>query len=286
MRNPPHWRLCMLVMMTLVYLQAHTVQGRMRQYGPAVHARLHGYFTRQQVAYPPRKLTLIGLKDQRKLLLYAPDASGAMRFIREYDILAASGVAGPKLREGDSQVPEGVYGISVLNPDSTFHLSLGVSYPNAFDRAMARRDGRNQLGGDIMIHGNAVSSGCLAMGDTAAEELFVLAAETGCKHVTIILCPVDFRTTNFTASSPAWTPTLYTQLRAKLAAYPLPPSTQHPRSETTAPDPQSNQDALQSTPYWAFAGLVIVLLLVAIVIIDRLTERKRVARKAQRMKMP
>ena len=89
------------------------------------------------------------------------------------------GASGPKIQRGDKQVPEGVYGISYLNPNSAYHLSLGVNYPNAFDREMAAKDGRKNLGGDIMIHGKNVSSGCLAVGDEPAEELFVLAAEVG-----------------------------------------------------------------------------------------------------------
>ena len=70
----------------------------------------------------------------------------------EYPILAASGVLGPKLREGDKQVPEGIYGAEALNPNSKFHLSIRLNYPNTFDRRMAQSDGRTQLGGDIMIH--------------------------------------------------------------------------------------------------------------------------------------
>lgn len=74
--------------------------------------------------------------------------------IKSYPILAASGSIGPKLRESDMQVPEGVYQIESLNPNSQFHLSLRVNYPNEFDREQARIDGRAQLGGDIMIHGS------------------------------------------------------------------------------------------------------------------------------------
>jgi murein L,D-transpeptidase YafK len=61
--------------------------------------------------------------------------------IHRYPLLAASGVAGPKLRQGDKQVPEGVYGISFLNPNSRYDVSLRVNYPNAFDRQMAAKDG-------------------------------------------------------------------------------------------------------------------------------------------------
>jgi murein L,D-transpeptidase YafK len=136
---------------------------------------------------------------------------------------AASGALGPKLREGDEQVPEGVYRITGLNPNSQYHLSLRVDYPNAADRERARAEGRDDLGGDIMIHGRAVSVGCLAMGDSAAEELFVLAAETGLPKLRVILSPLDFRRRALPRSLvPArpWVPALYDEIRAELAKLP------------------------------------------------------------------
>jgi hypothetical protein len=42
--------------------------------------------------------------------------------------------------------------------------------------SVRKKDGRKNLGSNIMIHGKNCSVGCLAMGDEAAEELFVLAA--------------------------------------------------------------------------------------------------------------
>jgi murein L,D-transpeptidase YafK len=136
--------------------------------------------------------------------------------------LKASGKLGPKLREGDRQVPEGLYRIESLNPNSRFHLSLRVNYPNAFDRDMAAREGRTNLGGDIMIHGSKVSIGCLAMGDTAAEDLFVLAAETGIDNISVILSPLDFRVRDFEgdfSTMPHWIPELYKRIRTELRKY-------------------------------------------------------------------
>ena len=78
------------------------------------------------------------------LMATRPISTGgqAWKLIHRYSVLAASGVAGPKLRQGDKQVPEGVYGISFLNPSSRYDVSLRVNYPNAFDRQMAAKDGR------------------------------------------------------------------------------------------------------------------------------------------------
>jgi murein L,D-transpeptidase YafK len=124
------------------------------------------------------------------------------------------------LRKGDGQVPEGIYRIESLNPNSRYHLSLRVSYPNEFDRARAKREQRTNPGGDIMIHGGAASIGCLAMGDEAAEELFVLAALTGIRNITVVLSPVDFRKRDV-SSPPAGTEALYAEIRKQLAGLPV-----------------------------------------------------------------
>ena len=72
-----------------------------------------------------------------------------------------------------------------------------------------------------MIHGNSVSIGCLAMGDEAAEELFVMAALSTKENVTVIISPIDFRTQASPgfALSPPWTEDLYVSLRKKLQHY-------------------------------------------------------------------
>jgi hypothetical protein len=199
-----------------------TTAERVATYGEAVKARLAPACQAQGVAFPPPRFTLIGLKAEKRLELWAPDAAGQPRLIKAYPILAASGGAGPKLREGDRQVPEGLYAIESLNPNSRFHLALRVNYPNADDRRRAQADGRTQLGGDIMIHGSNASIGCLAMGDPAAEELFVLAALTGPANIQVILSPVDFRQSDTVAlpkGLPAWVPALHAQIKAELGRY-------------------------------------------------------------------
>lgn len=199
-----------------------TVEGRVRQFGGAVKQRLTPHFKRAGVGYPPKILVLIGLKEEKILEIFAADGDGKSRFIRSYPILAASGQAGPKLREGDRQVPEGLYRIESLNPNSLYHLALRVNYPSDFDRAQARADGRANLGGDIMIHGSSGSVGCLAMGDETAEDLFVLAALTGIENIRVILSPVDFRIRTLSqlpTAAPRWTPALHRQIQAELLKY-------------------------------------------------------------------
>jgi len=99
-----------------------------------------------------------------------------------------------------------------------FHLAIRVGYPNAFDRAQASRDGRSDLGGDIMIHGGSASVGCLAIGDPAIEELFVLVASVGVERTRVIIAPTESVTPDAVPpDSPPWLPELYQSLRLELA---------------------------------------------------------------------
>lgn len=195
-----------------------TVADAVAKYGPAARARLKPEFARAGVAYPPRRIVLLAFKRENRLSLWADG-----RFIRAYPILAASGHAGPKLREGDYQVPEGVYRIEWLNPNSSYHLSMKVSYPNAFDRQMAARDGRTRLGGDIFIHGKNVSIGCIALGDRAIEELFTLAADTGPQRIRVVIAPNDLRTAGaiIHEATPQWAGQLYRAIASALAEFPV-----------------------------------------------------------------
>lgn len=213
-----------------------SIPERVAQYGPAARARLRPHFAAAGVPYPPARFVLLGLKQERELQLYAAGPLQALAFVRSYPVLGASGGLGPKLREGDRQVPEGVYRIEYLNPNSVSHLSLALTYPNAFDRAHGEEDGRalDMLGGEIMIHGGSGSIGCLAIGDEAAEDLFVLAADSDWERARVIVSPVDFRRTAPPAGEqprPYWVNRLYAWLRGELQALPTPsPETFAPRS--------------------------------------------------------
>lgn len=113
-------------------------------------------------------------KQEEKLEVWARTrGSQAYTLFKTYDICESSGMVGPKRKQGDGQVPEGFYTISVYNPYSSYHLSLGVSYPNASDRIL----GKGNLGGDIMIHGSCVTIGCIPLTDTYIKEVYVLAVE-------------------------------------------------------------------------------------------------------------
>lgn len=94
--------------------------------------------------------------------------------IKTYDFCTTSGVPGPKRKEGDLQIPEGVYQINHFNPQSNFHLSLGINYPNASDKILSDK---NKPGGNIYIHGNCVTIGCIPITDDKIKELYIMAVE-------------------------------------------------------------------------------------------------------------
>jgi hypothetical protein len=190
-----------------------SIEDRVREYGPAAELRLKERFGAAGVAYPPARIALVALKAERELRVYAL-AAGGWKEVARYSVLGASGGLGPKLREGDGQVPEGFYGIESLNPNSLYHLALRVDYPNAEDRRHAAEEGRTRLGGDIMIHGKDCSVGCLAIGDPAIEELFVLAARVGIGNVEVVLAP-SARPRSGTGMPP-WVEGLYQRLGTRL----------------------------------------------------------------------
>jgi murein L,D-transpeptidase YafK len=169
-------------------MMKRTVDDVLAEIGNDVKKRFLPQFEKAQVSYPPSHLTLVGFKAEKRLEVWGKK-QGKWVFLWHYPILAASGIAGPKLREGDRQVPEGLYQLNFLNPNSRYHLSMQINYPNTFDRHKAALEQRTNLGGEIFIHGKAVSIGCLAIGDEAIEELFVLVATIGMDNVTVIIAP-------------------------------------------------------------------------------------------------
>jgi murein L,D-transpeptidase YafK len=95
--------------------------------------------------------------------------------LKTFSICASSGTLGPKRAQGDGQVPEGFYEISAFQPLSNYHLALRVSYPNKSDKVKATS---KDAGGDIMIHGNCVTIGCIPIKDDPIEELYSLAIQS------------------------------------------------------------------------------------------------------------
>lgn len=97
-------------------------------------------------------------------------ATGKYELFRNWRIAAMSGSLGPKLAEGDGQVPEGFYFVPprAMKPDSNYHLAFNIGFPNEYDRQ------HDRTGTFIMIHGSCASVGCLAMTDEKIEEIYTL----------------------------------------------------------------------------------------------------------------
>lgn len=187
-----------------------TTQEVYEQYSARIEPKLNSLFAQANLAYPPQKIAFYAIKQEKILELWAKN-DGPWTRIKNYPILKMSGKLGPKLREGDKQVPEGIYKIIGLNPNSAYHLSMKLNYPNAFDLKYANQDGRENPGSNIFIHGKAISVGCLAMGDKAIEELFLLSHKMGGKDIEVVISPIDFRHNRpiIPEGTPVWTMELY-----------------------------------------------------------------------------
>ena len=109
-------------------------------------------------------------KESSELEIWVKNADRFAHF-KTYPICNYSGALGPKLKEGDRQSPEGFYfvGKSQLNPQSSYHLSFNLGFPNAYDRA------HDRTGSYLMVHGKCVSIGCYAMTDEGIEEIYLMA---------------------------------------------------------------------------------------------------------------
>jgi murein L,D-transpeptidase YafK len=120
-------------------------------------------------------------------------------------------------------MPEGFYRIREFEPNSSYHVALRVDYPSAFDKEMGEKDGRVNLGSDIMIHGCDKSIGCLAMGDPASEDIFVLVHDVGLNNTELIMSPYDFRKPPPAVSlpeAPQWIKGVYRDLEKEISGLP------------------------------------------------------------------
>jgi murein L,D-transpeptidase YafK len=99
--------------------------------------------------------------------------------LKSYDIALGFAPEGHKQFEGDGKTPEGQYFISYKNPESDYHLSLKISYPNEVDIAFAEEQGK-EPGGDIVIHGGPTKPvsrrdwtwGCVAVTNREMEVIY------------------------------------------------------------------------------------------------------------------
>ena len=148
---------------------------RVRLARNAHEASVKELFQRRHLAYPPAEIFLRAFKREALLELWAREPGGSgFQFVKTYPICALSGRLGPKREEDDEQIPEGFYYITALNPESHYHLSLRVSYPNGVDQLLGSK---GRLGGDIFIHGGCETVGCIPVTDGGIDELYVIVVD-------------------------------------------------------------------------------------------------------------
>jgi murein L,D-transpeptidase YafK len=133
-------------------------------------------FEAEKLSWPPKEMYVRSFKYDRSLEVWVKcDSAKQFKLFKSYKVCMQSGTMGPKRMEGDYQVPEGFYYIDEFNPNSNYHLALGLNYPNTSDKIIS--DSLHlRPGGDIYIHGDCVSIGCIPISDGPIEEVYMLAA--------------------------------------------------------------------------------------------------------------
>ncbi|PCJ02712.1 MAG: 2-dehydro-3-deoxyphosphooctonate aldolase [Alphaproteobacteria bacterium] len=152
-------------------------------------------------------MLLRAFKSEMKLELWVKSSySNEYDLFKTYNVCSKSGVLGPKLKEGDKQTPEGFYNVTKdrLNPNSQYFLSFNIGFPNAYDRSLKR------TGSLLMIHGNCVSVGCLAMTDKSIGEIYLIVEQNfkyGHKSIPIHIYPFRMTQDNMIARNTShWYP--------------------------------------------------------------------------------
>ena len=157
-----------------------------------VMARLIPYLQKNGFEKLPDELIIVSLKEEKMLEVYAKNETGYV-LLKSYPFTVFSGKLGPKLKRGDGQIPEGIYKIEYVNPNSSFYLSMKINFPNEFDVLKSRHGQIEELGSDIFIHGKSSSVGCIAIGDDGIEELFILVSHAINNEIKVVISPRDFR---------------------------------------------------------------------------------------------
>lgn len=159
----------------------------------SVEDSLKKQFEYKKLQWPPQQIYVRSFKYDRQLEVWVKDEpKSAFKLFKSYRVCMQSGTTGPKRMEGDYQVPEGFYYINEFNPNSNYHLALGLNYPNASDKLLSDSF---RPGNSIYIHGSCVSTGCIPISDLPIEELYVLASavkEQGQDFIPVHVFPVKY----------------------------------------------------------------------------------------------
>lgn len=131
-------------------------------------------FQQKGLEWPVRQMYIRSFKYDSQLEVWVRSTNKeTFKLFKTYKVCAMAGSLGPKRMEGDYQVPEGFYYINEFNPKSSYHLSLGINYPNASDKVLSDSI---RPGGDIYIHGSCLTVGCIPIQNNQIEELYILSS--------------------------------------------------------------------------------------------------------------
>lgn len=143
-------------------------------------------------------IMILAYKSESEIEIFAKKKTSiSYNKLATYKVCSKSGELGPKRKQGDLQVPEGFYFIDRFNPASSFLLSLGINYPNHSDRL---KSNSANLGGDIFIHGDCVTIGCLPMTNDKIKEIYLYAINArnnGQERVPVYIFPFRMTERNF-----------------------------------------------------------------------------------------
>lgn len=150
-------------------------------------------FKAKGLEWPARYMYIRAFKHEKQLEVWVKnDFPEPFQLFKVYKVCATSGTFGPKRKEGDKQIPEGFYYINEFKPNSNYHLALGLNYPNASDMILSDQV---KPGGDIYIHGNCVTIGCLPLTDSLIEQVYFLSSvvkEQGQDFIPVHIYPYRF----------------------------------------------------------------------------------------------
>src|SRR5829696_1029978 len=154
---------------------------------------LQKQFAAKGLQWPAKYMYVRSFKYDGQLEVWVSNSrKEPFKLFKSYRVCALAGSLGPKRMQGDYQVPEGFYYINEFNPNSNYYLSLGLNYPNASDRILSDPI---KPGGDIYIHGNCVTVGCIPINDQQIEELYILAAQSksvGQDYIPVHIFPIRY----------------------------------------------------------------------------------------------
>src|SRR5690554_1026599 len=112
---------------------------RVQQASENTQAYLEELVESEGLNLPLQHLFIRAYKAEKKLEVWGGNEE-ELRFLKTYPIIRIPGKLGPKIKQGDRQVPEGWYKIDSINPKSSFHLSLRLNYPNKADSIRSRKE--------------------------------------------------------------------------------------------------------------------------------------------------